>query len=100
MCTNFLLPKKENRNTAVIFLPLQRISIILKNELLSNCCEVTKFIIVQKISHTIYYLFQWTDPKMNRLFYGEGGGRRVQDGEHVYTHGVFMLMYGKTNTIL
>ena len=33
-------------------------------------------------------------------WYGEGGGRRVQDGEHVYTHGGFMLMYGKTNTIL
>jgi len=31
---------------------------------------------------------------------GEGGGRRVQDGEHVYTRGGFMLMYGKTNTIL
>ena len=30
----------------------------------------------------------------------EGGGRGVQDGEHVYTHGAFMLMYGKTNTIL
>ena len=25
---------------------------------------------------------------------------RVQDGEKVYTHGRFMLMYGKTNTIL
>ena len=25
---------------------------------------------------------------------------RVQDGKHVYTHGGFMLMYGKTNTIL
>ena len=24
----------------------------------------------------------------------------VQDGEHVYTRGRFMLMYGKTNTIL
>jgi len=24
----------------------------------------------------------------------------VQDGEHMYTHGGFMLMYGKTNTIL
>ena len=31
---------------------------------------------------------------------GEGGGRRVQDGEHIYTHGRFMSMYGKTNTIL
>jgi len=28
------------------------------------------------------------------------GGRGVQDGEHVYTHGGFMLMYGKTNIIL
>ena len=31
---------------------------------------------------------------------GEGGGREVQDGEHVYTHGRFMSMYGKTNNIL
>ena len=30
----------------------------------------------------------------------EGGGRGVQDGEHVYTCGGFMLMYGETNTIL
>ena len=28
------------------------------------------------------------------------GGRRVQDGEHVYTCGRFMLIYGKINTIL
>ena len=33
-------------------------------------------------------------------WYGDGGGRRVQDGEHMYTCGGFMLMYGKTNTIL
>ena len=32
--------------------------------------------------------------------YGEGSGRRVQDGEYVCTHGRFMLMYGRTNTIL
>ena len=31
---------------------------------------------------------------------GEGGGRGAQDGEHMYTHGRFMLMYSKTNTIL
>ena len=31
---------------------------------------------------------------------GEVGGRGVQDGEHMYTRGGFMLMYGKTNTIL
>ena len=33
-------------------------------------------------------------------WYGEGGGRGVQDGEHVYTRGRFMSMYGKTATIL
>ena len=33
-------------------------------------------------------------------WYGEGGGRGVQDGEHRYTRGGCMLMYGKTNTIL
>ena len=30
----------------------------------------------------------------------DGMGRGIQDGEHVYTRGRFMLMYGKTNTIL
>ena len=39
----------------------------------------------------------WADPEG---WYREGGGRRVQDGEHVYTSGGFMLIYGKTNTIL
>ena len=42
-------------------------------------------------------LVYWYDPEG---WYGEGGGRRVQDGEHVCTCGRFMLMYGKTNTIL
>ena len=33
-------------------------------------------------------------------WYGEGGGRRVQDGEHVYACGRFISIYGRTNTIL
>ena len=33
-------------------------------------------------------------------WYEEGGGGRVQDGEHMYTCGRFILIYGKTNTIL
>ena len=33
-------------------------------------------------------------------WYGVGGGRGVEDWEHVYTHGGFILMYGKTNTVL
>ena len=32
--------------------------------------------------------------------YREGGGRRVQDGEHMYTCGGFILIFGKTNTIM
>ena len=42
-------------------------------------------------------LVHWDDPEG---WYGEGGGRGVQDGEHVYTCGGFMLMYGKTNAVL
>ena len=42
-------------------------------------------------------LVHWDDPEG---WYGEGGGRRFQDGEHMYTCGRFILIYGKTNTIL
>ena len=42
-------------------------------------------------------LMHWDDPKG---WYGEGGGRRAQDGEHMYTCGGFISMFGKTNTIL
>ena len=28
------------------------------------------------------------------------GGRRVQDGEHMYTYGGFIWIFGKTNTIM
>ena len=42
-------------------------------------------------------LVHWDDPEG---LDGEGGGRGVQHGEHMYTCGGFMLMYGKTNTIL
>ena len=31
---------------------------------------------------------------------GEGGVRKVQDGEYMYTHVGFKSIYGKTNTIL
>ena len=42
-------------------------------------------------------LVHWDDPEG---WYGEGCGRGIQDGKHVYTRGGFMLIYGKTNTIL
>ena len=41
-------------------------------------------------------LVHWDDPEGS---YGEGG-RTGSGWEHVYTHGGFMLMYGKTNTLL
>ena len=42
-------------------------------------------------------MVHWDDPEG---WYREGGGKGGQDGAHVYTRGGFMLMYGKTNTIL
>ena len=42
-------------------------------------------------------LVHWDDPEG---WDGEGGGRGVQDGEHMYTCGRFKSMYGKTNTML
>ena len=42
-------------------------------------------------------LVHWDDPE---VWYGEGGGRGVQDGGHMYTRGRFMSMYGKTTTML
>ena len=42
-------------------------------------------------------LVHWDDPEG---WYGEGGERRVQDGEHMYTCGGFISIFGKTNTIL
>ena len=42
-------------------------------------------------------LVHWDDPER---WYGEGGRRGFQDWEHMYTCGRFMLMYGKTNTVM
>ena len=42
-------------------------------------------------------LVHWDDPEE---WYREGGGRRVQDGKHMYTCGRFILIFGKTNTIM
>ena len=42
-------------------------------------------------------LVPWDDPEG---WNGEGGGRRVRDGEHMYTCVGFILIFGKTNTIM
>ena len=45
----------------------------------------------------LFSLVHWDDPEG---WNGEGGGRRVQDGEHMYTCGGFILIFGKTNTVM
>ena len=69
-----------------------------------NGIETCKISHVERISSTGLMhdkgcsgLVHWDDPEG---WYGKGGGKRVQDGEHVYACGRFMLIYGKTNTIL
>ena len=42
-------------------------------------------------------LVHWDDPGG---WAGDGGWRGFLDGEHMYTHGRFKSMYGKTNTKL
>ena len=54
------------------------------------------------LKHVYYHvrnmgLVHWDDPEGWDV---EGGGRGLQDGKHMYTHGRFMSMYSKTNTIL
>ena len=45
----------------------------------------------------MHFMVHWDDPEG---WNGKGGGRRVQDGEHMYTCSGFILMFGKTNTIM
>ena len=42
-------------------------------------------------------LVHWDNPEG---WYREGGGKGIQEWELIYTRGGFMLMYGKTNTVL
>ena len=42
-------------------------------------------------------LVHWDDPDG---WDGEGNGKGVQEGKHMYPHDGFMSLYGKTNTIL
>ena len=42
-------------------------------------------------------LVHWDNPEG---WYGGEGGGRVQDGEHMYICGGFIVICGKTNTIL
>ena len=64
-------------------------------EILNMSSTATEFLF-ENLSWSLG-LVHWDDPEG---WYGEGGGSRVQDGEHMYTRGGYMLMYGKTNIIL
>jgi len=52
---------------------------------------------IEELSIGCLGLVHWDDPEG---WYGEGRGRRVQDGEHMYACGRFILIYRKTNTIV
>ena len=58
------------------------------------------------VRHEKYFLMENNATFLTNLFVlkrgwnGEGGGRRVQDGEHMYTCGGFILILGKTNTFM
>ena len=45
------------------------------------------------------YYTEWSQ-KEKEGWNGEGGGRRAQDGEHMYTCGGFILIFGKSNTVM
>jgi len=68
-----------------MFLPIDKVSIF------SGCCPDFFFSV---------FSFQKFIYDVSEGWYGEGGGRRVQDGEHMYTCGGFILIFGKTNTIM
>ena len=72
--------------------------------MLENGIETCKLSYVRRISSPgsshetgCSRLVRWDDPEGCD---GEGCGRGVQDGEHMYTHGGFKSMYDKTNKIL
>ena len=72
--------------------------------------QVLNFLILQVITQVFQDGFQFRDMTLptlrknevikNRNWNGEGGRRRVQDGEHMYTCGGFISIFGKTNAVL
>ena len=73
-------------------------------EIWENGIETCKISRMKRVAspgsmHNIGYLglVHWDDQEGG---YGKGGGRSVQDGDHMYTCGGFISIFGKTNTIL
>ena len=52
------------------------------------------------VQYRIQDAWGWCRRMIQRNGMGKEMGGGVQDGEHVYSRGGFMLMYGKTITIL
>ena len=60
---------------------------------------MSPFLMIFKFRCMIQGARGWCTGMTQRDGMGMEGGRGVHDGEHMYTHGGYMSMYGKTNTI-
>ena len=94
----------SKRNTDVLNSLLDSVGkgkggIIWKNDIETCKLSYVKLIISPGSMHDTGCsgLVHWDDPEW---WDGEGVGRGLHDGEHMYTHGRFKSMYGKTNTML
>lgn len=59
--------------------------------------KCTTSLLVQELVNHLPGLVPWDDPEG---WHGEGGGRGGSGWEHVYARGGFLLMCGRTSTIL
>ena len=84
---------KKNISLKVAFWVIWGFAIV---PLVSGIITCMLLIVGLKITYPSLGLVHWDDPEG---WYGKGGGRRVQDGEHMYNRGRFILVFGKTNTI-
>ena len=82
----FKVPKGKNLQPRLLY--LARIPFKING-------EIKSFSEKQKLRE-----FSITKSALQQGWNGEGGGRRVQDGEHMYTCGGFILIFGKTNTVM
>ena len=72
---------------------------ILKNRhiTLPTNVHLVKALVLLVVMYGCESWMHWDDPEG---WDWEGGGKGAQDGEHMYTRGRFMPMYGKTTTML
>jgi len=108
---SLLMKVKEESEKTGLKLSIQKTKIMASGPITSwqinwETMEIMRdFIFLELSCRSCLYIFEisclglvhWDNPEG---WYGEGGGRRVQDGEHMYTCGGFISIFGKTNTIL